>query len=142
MERPEKKILPRRINKNYPGKHVLTQQLILLSHLFFHVNGTTEIGVTLANTPEGINQCQEICRWIEDCENFSWKEGQCRLIKSGEAANHNENIHQLVRVSYEIDSIYGRYDCFENCACATRACNEDRTFSIDRYNAVGGVMNG
>ena len=98
------------------------------------MNGTNEIGVTLPNNTDGINQCKNICRWITDCENFSWKEGQCKLIKFGEASENNENIHQLVRVSYDIGSIYGKYDCDQNCACAARACNTDRSFSIDRYN--------
>ena len=56
------------------------------------------------------------------------------MIKFGEASENNENIHQLVRVSYDIGSIYGRFDCDQNCACAARACNNDRSFSIDRYN--------
>lgn len=98
------------------------------------MNGTNEIGVTLPNSSDGVNQCKSICRWITDCENFSWKEGQCKLIKFGEASENNENIHQLVRVSYDIGSIYGKYDCDQNCACAARACNTDRSFSIDRYN--------
>merc|ERR1712228_630224 len=46
-----------------------------------YVNGTNEIGVTLPNSSDGVNQCKSICRWITDCENFSWKEGQCKLIK-------------------------------------------------------------
>ena len=99
-----------------------------------YVNGTNEIGVTLPDNQDGLSECQQICRWIEDCENFSWKEGQCRLIKIGEVSENSDNIHQLVRVSYDIGSVYGKFDCDRNCGCAARACNNDRSFSIDRYN--------
>ena len=100
------------------------------------VNGTNSIGISLENSANGINQCQQICSWILDCEAISWKDGNCKLIKGGEQSSNSENIHEVVKVSYDIGSLYGAWTCNENCVCALRACNYDRTFSMDRYNGT------